>query len=294
MEAGAANNHDTTAYTPTPFPSSSSFTTPKYQQVARLNMNTATRPDFRKHGGTAQNTKAVSRPFKSPFKSPLSSLSSSTTKSVLSPNIQALERKLQLLKRAVKIKAGGEEEKLEELISKWRSVGREVSWEVWSVVREQSEGNSWGIDSQKQQSGFGNLEENWGWETGTVQKRWHGYGSNWDYTTVDQDAVRKEDLTDSQELLDLELGTSAMNSANKPTLLDLETHFVDDTQEGHHAKRSSVCNELVGRPNVTSSTHSYGQDEAGRSSHTLGTMLRAFGIDDEVFGWDNETEDFTV
>jgi hypothetical protein len=290
VEADAAGNHTTMPYTRTK--GSDSIIIPRPQPVSRL--STATTPGLRNHGGTAQNTKAVSRPFKSPFKSPLSSLSSSTTKSVLSPNIQTLERKLQLLKRAVKIKAGGEEEKLEELISKWRSVGREVSWEVWSVVREQSEGNSWGMESSKQQSGFGELERNWGWDNTAGQKR--GSESNWGYGGVDQDAARaEEDLTGSQSLLKSELGTSPGKSANRPTLLDLGTaDSIDGRQTGCRTRRLSGCNE-VGRPSIKPSTHSYGQeDETSTPAHTLGTMLRAFGIDDSVFGWDDETEDFTM
>ena len=97
------------------------------------------------------------KPFKSPFKSPLSSLSSSTKTASSSPNIQALERKVQLLKQAIKIKAANEEEKLEQLTKKWRDVGREVAWELWAAVKDREMGGNWGGDSQ-------GGSETWGWD----------------------------------------------------------------------------------------------------------------------------------
>ena len=74
-----------------------------------------------------------------------------------SPNVQALQLRLQTLKRAVKIRDGGEGEKLEGLAQKWIDVAREVAWEVWSVVKDNVQ------DVSKLGGGRGPLQNNWGW-----------------------------------------------------------------------------------------------------------------------------------
>ena len=213
MESDATDNDSTKASTPTCCRINDSIITPKLQQISCLSSTAS--PGFRKHRSTSHYTKAVSRPFKSPFKSPLSSLSSLITKSVTSPNIQALERRLQLLKRAVKIKADEEEGKLEELITKWRSVGREVSWEVWSVVREQGQENSWRMGSSKQWSGLGGPERSWGWDNTTGHKKETDFESNWGNATTDGDGTGdEEDLVGSR--------ASTCKTADKPAQLHLD------------------------------------------------------------------------
>ena len=96
------------------------------------------------------------------FKSPLSAVATSgpgTGRRVVSasPNVQALQLRLQTLKRAVKIKNNGEGEKLEGLANKWMDVAREVAWEVWSVVKDNVR------DVSKLGSGRGALQSSWGW-----------------------------------------------------------------------------------------------------------------------------------
>lgn len=96
------------------------------------------------------------------FKSPLSAV---TTPGVgnrrravsASPNVQALQLRLQNLKRAIKIRHGGEGEVLEGLTKKWTDVAREVAWEVWSVVKDNVQ------DVAKLGGGRGALQSNWGW-----------------------------------------------------------------------------------------------------------------------------------
>jgi len=77
------------------------------------------------------------------------------------PTIQALERKLQLLKRSVKVKEDCEEETLSELIQKWTEAGREVAWEVWGLVKENAD-----VGGSKRQ-----MEDSWGWQDGGDSKR---------------------------------------------------------------------------------------------------------------------------
>ena len=71
------------------------------------------------------------------------------------PTIQALERKLQMVKRALKVKENSEEDILCGLIDKWTEAGREIAWELWGIVKENGE--------------FGRkreMEGSWGWEEG--------------------------------------------------------------------------------------------------------------------------------
>ncbi|KAH7887997.1 hypothetical protein F5I97DRAFT_1805018 [Phlebopus sp. FC_14] len=73
----------------------------------------------------------------------------------LTPAIQKLERKLQLLKRAIKVKEDNEEEILNRLAKKWTDAGREVAYELWDLIKfagtfpnnTPSFGNSWGWDT---------------------------------------------------------------------------------------------------------------------------------------------------
>ncbi|KAF8511191.1 hypothetical protein JB92DRAFT_394411 [Gautieria morchelliformis] len=223
MEAGAAGNGGEKGLTSPLCQKNVPITMPKLQQVNPFTMATS-QTVSRQRGGTSQNTKAVSRPFKSPFKSPLSSLSSSTTKCVSSPNIQSMERRLQLLKRAVKIKAGEEEAKLEQLITKWRSVGREVSWEVWSVVREHGQDNGWGMEAPEQRSGPGSLGRSWGWDNTDGGKKESAFESNWGYVAIDENGAG-EDLVGSQS------GTPIRKTTNQPIRLGID---ISSTGDSHH------------------------------------------------------------
>ncbi|KAK0498406.1 hypothetical protein EDD18DRAFT_87879 [Armillaria luteobubalina] len=105
------------------------------------------------------------------FKSPLSAAASSNVMpSVrMTPTIQSLERRVQVLRRAVKVKKDGEEELLESLAKRWTEAAREVAWELWDLVKDNgaNEGGSWSREP-KHKRGF---EESWGWEEKGDQKR---------------------------------------------------------------------------------------------------------------------------
>lgn len=131
-------------------------------------------------------TGKVAAQFKSPLAADGTQPSASARRGVsAAPNIQALQRRLQLLKRAVRIRNEGDEEKLGALVRKWTDVGREgelllswfcldkpdvlaVAWDVWAVVKENivsaESGTSkggWDDGEQNKKSGFG---ESWGWK----------------------------------------------------------------------------------------------------------------------------------
>ncbi|CCM03413.1 uncharacterized protein FIBRA_05544 [Fibroporia radiculosa] len=110
-------------------------------------------------------TKDCTRNAAKQFKSPLSVGSSVPNVSFSSvtamPTIQALQRRLQMLKQAIRIKTAGaglEEAQLEELVEKWVTVGREVAWAVWDTVKDQNPGES--INTWRGKSGW--LEEEFG------------------------------------------------------------------------------------------------------------------------------------
>jgi len=124
----------------------------------------------------------------SQFKSPLSAPAPAAFSSVrLTPAIQALERKVQILKRAAKVKMDGEEEVLEKLVKKWTEAGRDVAWEVWGLVKDsRADGGSVGAC----ESGWGEekkggtkrgFEEGWGWgeKDGKRAKMDDGLERNW-------------------------------------------------------------------------------------------------------------------
>jgi hypothetical protein len=77
--------------------------------------------------------------------------------------IMTLERKLTLLRRAVKIKRDRDEGHLERLAVKWRDAAREAAYEFWSIVRDLS---TEGGEVRN------NPRDGWGWEkrdgSGTV------------------------------------------------------------------------------------------------------------------------------
>jgi hypothetical protein len=92
------------------------------------------------------------------FRSPLVKVPEHASRPLVLPNqaIMDLERKLTLLRRAIKIKRDGDEGHLERLAKKWRDAGREAAYELWGIVRDLgTEGG--------EMRGKGN-ENGWGWD----------------------------------------------------------------------------------------------------------------------------------
>lgn len=91
------------------------------------------------------------------FRSPLAKTMEHEPRPLILPSqaTMALERKLTLLRRAIKIKRDGDESHLERLAAKWRDAAREAAYELWGIVRDVStEGGE-----VRSNSGGG-----WGWE----------------------------------------------------------------------------------------------------------------------------------
>jgi len=214
--------------TPEPTPSPS---VPKQEPAS---VEQLTKDDLKKH-----RTQRAAGQFKSPLPSAVSSSIPSAVRQT--PTIQALERKVQVLRRAVKVKNGGEEQTLEALVKKWTEAGREVAWEVWALVKDQENGSGedWGKDSQNATSGKRKFEDSWGWneESGSkrVKTEWDN-DRNWGWeispTTGadDQPTEERVESVEEEEKPRETLGTMLLRLGIAPSTLgwnDEDEEFVD-------------------------------------------------------------------
>ncbi|KAG2077695.1 hypothetical protein BDR04DRAFT_1066731 [Suillus decipiens] len=125
--------------------------------------------------------KAASQ-FKSPLSPSASALSGRGSSIRLTPTVQSLERKLQLLKRAVKVKEDDEEKTLVGLIKKWTEAGREVAYELWDLVKD-SANNGDGMGWNGGKGKVGSRDSNWGWDSPGIKRE--GYAENEMNTTTE-------------------------------------------------------------------------------------------------------------
>jgi len=123
----------------------------------------------------------------SQFKSPLTLTSAASADEAvlirLTPTIQSLERKLQLLRRALKVREDLQEVILDRLVKKWTEAGREVAWEVWDNVKDNttSEGDKGSLMKGKKRA----VEDSWGWdESGDSKKLKEDRNWGWDAVPV--------------------------------------------------------------------------------------------------------------
>lgn len=167
------------------------------------------------------------------FKSPLSFISMANSSSSLpqvrlTPNMQSLERKIQILKRALKVKKDNEEKILADLTARWTEAGREVAWEVWELVknngdsanepgssnlgRKRSFNDSWGWDVQGDQKRV-KSEDSWGWSTADPTRET-------DETVILQDENAKPKIEDEEEeSIEYTLGTMLRRLGIDPATL---------------------------------------------------------------------------
>ncbi|KAI0080727.1 hypothetical protein K474DRAFT_1769227 [Panus rudis PR-1116 ss-1] len=177
-------------------------------------------------GNKAQDyTKKAAKQFKSPLsQDSFAGLAPSSTASTrLEPltypglSTQALQAKVQKLKQAIKIKQENnakEDEALSALVSKWRSAGREVAWEVWEIVKDlepnqmpRANGGGWDED-EKPFYGLGRKREpGGGWDDAGDSKRTR-LDSSWGWD--DQKAA-----TSTEKLEDLEMQSVEDDDASR-------------------------------------------------------------------------------
>jgi len=133
------------------------------------------------------------------FKSPLTFISTGNDRAELvrlTPTIQTLERKLQLLKRAVKVREESEEDILRGLVKKWTDAGREVAWEVWDLVKDNvSEESSMGDKGKKRPFG-----DSWGWDESGDAKKVKVEERNWGWDVVPAGSSGEDSHQPDEEL----------------------------------------------------------------------------------------------
>jgi hypothetical protein len=193
-------------------------------------LSTPKEGDSQEHAPSSSDSKIKYRTARAAtqFKSPLFASNALDGSSLvrLTPTIQALERKLQILKRAVKVREDVQEEVLEGLVKKWTEAGREVAWEVWNLVKDNA--SSDGSHGNSQSSKKRTFKGSWGWES--------------------------------------------PGDAKKPKGEEMERNWGWDV--------------------VPISSRSEEEEEEDVPKHTLGTMLRQFGVAADTLGWDDEEGSF--
>lgn len=144
------------------------------------------------------------------FRSPLGNASVPASRPVVLPNqaIMNLERKVAILRRAVKIKRDGDEDHLRRLTKKWRDAGGEAAYELWSIVR----------DLSTEGSEIRGKDTGWGWNDREERD------------TLGEDGLDAED-GESVERQENTLGVMLRKLGIAPETLgwnDEEETFVDD------------------------------------------------------------------
>lgn len=209
---------------------------------------------------TKDRTANAGRPFKAlvvqPGGAPPGTSATSAGGVKTASTIQALQARVQKLKQAIRIKsddAADGARRLDALVTKWRTVGREVAWLVWDTVKDRDPGDSlrvlpakggWDEDEVpgggKRAGGFGSggFQAGWGYDDGKSGSGKHdGFAGSWGW---------------------------------------------DDKKEGG----SGEAGEVEERMDVDE------EAEGQTQNHSLGTMLRFMGVDPETLGWDEDEGDF--
>ena len=220
----------------------------------------------------------------SPFKSPLMSSTISTLSQVNnSRKIQELERKVQLLKRAIKIKKDNDEEKLEKLTEKWRNAGQEAAWELWSIVRENDDGSDVPYPGTNTKSAESSSLKGWGWASGEGNKLSSGSSWGWDEPS---NGASEEQEDDSEFPSPTKLENELFRSLKKP--FTPRSTMLPPTPRGAYFER-----QMDSATDLTESGEDEGnEDGPPKPSKSLGTMLHQLGIAHHTLGWNEEEGDF--
>ena len=129
------------------------------------------------------------------------------TSSSAAPTIQALQTKVQKLRQAIKIKhesVGEDGTKLEALIKKWKTVGREVAWQVWETVKDTEVGTSnrfggghrWGDDESPIMGKKRGFDNSWGYGNEVKRARTESYDGGWNREDSSLNAVQDDPESD--------------------------------------------------------------------------------------------------
>ena len=122
--------------------------------------------------------------------------------------IQTLERRLAMLERAIKIRSVHEgEEALEGLTRKWKDVARDVSWELWAIVKQNHMGGVGGTANAggegcglftkpgDKNGSEGRFRSGWGWD----DKDKGTHSTDWNAECGEEKRQREEDAEEEGE-----------------------------------------------------------------------------------------------
>ncbi|KZS97521.1 hypothetical protein SISNIDRAFT_462584 [Sistotremastrum niveocremeum HHB9708] len=201
---------------------------------------------------------AVKLSFKSPF---ARKSGESTERKITNLNVRALEAQVQTLHRAIKILEKNEDEELELLGKKWVSVGRDVAWELWKVLKEQTSG-SWGNDDE--------------YLSTSKSKPKASSSANWGYSDESKQDVRASNDGWGWAQMNSDTGKSSGDS-----LWTTGTHVVP---ENDHSPAVEHEDDTEGSDHDNS--------KFNEQEDSVGTMLRQLGIASETLGWDDAEGEF--
>ena len=244
----------------------------------------------------------ASAQFKSPLRSPLMSKGSSSSPLLTSSTpsagfsvsasrtIHSLEGQVTRLRRALKIRDEGEADKLQVLIEKWREAGREASWELWGMVREEcnyegnwATGNQGGYVEGQSESKTSLWDHNWGWDNSHNKRTLELYGEE-----------------DNQDDVVLESPTKLENSLYKALLKGpavTRKTMLPPTPRGAYFEQQQArnCESYEGTSSNSTHTNHVVDNESTHGDvkqRTLGALLAQLGIMHETLGWDEDEGDF--
>ncbi|TDL29267.1 hypothetical protein BD410DRAFT_779609 [Rickenella mellea] len=229
------------------------------------------------------STSKASSPFKSPFTGKLTSAETpSAVQSVLTPNAQTLERKLQLLRRAVKIKKEGDEEKLTKLVQKWRCAGREVAWEVWNIVKEQAQEDT-GTFTQPKSS----FKDSWGWNDQASDRK----ADSWGWASSEPGQTQDdEDLASFTPPSPRKLEEELYKSLRRKPAVARKSMLPPTPRGSYYTNQMVTVDDDSLRDDDIQDVG--GTEEVVQKEQNLGTMLHKLGIAHETLGWNDEEGDF--
>lgn len=216
-----------------------------------------------------------------------------------------MERELQLVKRALKIKKDGEEGKLEGLARKWKEAGREVAWVMWDASKDMVGGNDWGSGGGSSGGaggggGMGNsswaddgpknggFADKWGWDNGSASgSRGFQQEGSWGF----EQKGRAEDDDDGEALEDPnKLLGKLYRSLSKEVTVQRKT-MLPPTPRGAYFEQASTPSDDQDEA-MAEGRETEEEEEAEQPVYTLGTMLRHCGIDPQTLGWNDDEGDF--
>lgn len=245
--------------------------------------------------GTSSRKNTLNATYKATaqFKLPLMSTHTapSSSRVNLLRAVQSLEQKLQLLKRAVKIKRDEDEDKLVELVQKWKRAGREAAWDLWHIVREQQSDENTGVaypgTNAKSVSNNG-FSGSWGWASDMDNNRGtSAFGSSWGF-----EEPMETKYEDDGEPVDFPSPSTFENEFRRAFKRNPNSVVLPTSRSPLHKSQLETYDDTTEHVDNIKEMEEDKERETVSESKTLGTMLRQFGIPHETLGWNEDEGDF--